>query len=70
MKEWISVVDSIPVKQIECVFYANKYEWWTGMFTPAAMSDSGREVFQYHEHWGDDNYHTVENVICWMELPV
>ena len=69
MNEWISVEDRLPVKQIECVFYATKYEWWAGMFTPRSMSDNGENIFQYHQHWGDDDYHTVENVKYWMELP-
>jgi len=68
MSDWISVEDRLPEKQIECVFYSNPYEWWTGMFTPKGeMSDVN--IFEYHQHWGDDGYHKVDKVTHWMPLP-
>jgi len=69
--KWISVKDRLPdqAKQTEVVFYENEYEWWTGMYTPKDCFDYPEGVFQYHQHWGDDDYHTIKNVKCWMPLP-
>ena len=66
--EWISVKDQLPTKQTEVVFFAKAFEWRTGLFTPKGEF-SEENVFQYHEHWGDDCYHTLENVTHWMPLP-
>ena len=62
MSEWIKVEDKLPEKQTEVVFYAKPFEWWAGLYTPG-------EGFAYHQHWGDDIYHTVEDVTHWMPLP-
>jgi hypothetical protein len=69
--KWISVNEKLPSKteQVEVVFYANPYEWWTGVFTPAGIFNSKDNVFQYHQHWGDDKYHTISNVTHWLPLP-
>jgi hypothetical protein len=69
--EWKSIKkDGYPseTNQVEVVFYAKPYEWWAGMFTPAG-DYSESPVFQYHQHWGDDKYYTVENVTHWLLLP-
>ena len=66
--KWISVKDKLPIVQVEVVFYVNPYEWWVGMFTPKGKF-SKKNVFQYHQHWGDDKYYTVENVTHWIQLP-
>jgi hypothetical protein len=68
MSEWIAVEDELPTKQVEVVFYTNPFEWWSGMYTPADLYGSDGE-FQYHQHWGDDGYHAVNNVTHWMPLP-
>jgi len=66
--EWIKVSDKLPHTQIEVVFYVKPYEWWTGMFTPKGKW-SDQPVFQYHQHWGDDKFHTINDVTHWMPLP-
>ena len=69
--KWISVKDRLPSKtrQVEVVFCADVYEWWTGLFTPDGFCGQEGNVFQYHQHWGDDRYHTVLNVTHWCKLP-
>lgn len=72
MSEWISVLDSLPSedKQVEVVFYSNPYEWWAGMFTPKGfIKNHDENVFEYHQHWGDDRYHKVDGVTHWLPLP-
>lgn len=69
--EWISVKDRLPpsTKQSEVVFFAKPYAWQAGMFTPKGFCGQKEDVFQYHQHWGDDGYHLVENVTHWLPLP-
>lgn len=70
-QRWISVEDRLPseTKQIEVVFYASPYAWQTGLFTPDGFCGQEGDVFQRHDHMGDDCYHTVEGVTHWMALP-
>ena len=71
--EWISVDERLPAtsedenQQVEVVFYKSKYEWWAGMFT-AKGKLSNKDKFEYHQHWGDDQYHEIEGVTHWMRL--
>lgn len=67
--KWIKVEDQLPGDQIEVVFYANPFEWWTGMFTPKKYLGCAHDRFEYHQHWGDDIYHEIENVTHWLPLP-
>jgi len=69
--KWTSVKDGFPskTKQVEVVFYAKPFEWWTGIFTPKGIFGYEENTFEYHQHYGDDKYHKVENVIFWMPLP-
>ena len=69
---WVSVKDRYPDsgKQTEVLFYANPYEFWTGLYTPKGYAGETGGCFQYHQHWGDDSYHTIKNVTHWMEIPV
>jgi len=71
MNKWISVDKEMPPNgvQTECVFYAKHYEWWSGLYTPEGFAGVTKGLFQYHEHWGDDNYHTIDGVTHWMPLP-
>lgn len=71
MSEWISVEDKLPSEniQVEVVFYAKPYEWYTGMFTPKGLFGREFDVFEYHDHQGDDRYHEVLNVTHWIEIP-
>jgi len=68
---WISVKDKLPDQpgQSEVVFYAKPFEWWTGVYTPGGHYGYQKGIFEYHQHWGDDEYHEVENVTHWMSLP-
>jgi hypothetical protein len=66
---WISVDDRLPESQVEVVFYAKPFEWFTGMFTPKGFFGREKHTFEYHQHWGDDGYHEIENVTHWMPLP-
>ncbi|MCB0781042.1 MAG: hypothetical protein KDC03_16220 [Flavobacteriales bacterium] len=66
--EWKSVTDCLPDHQCEVVFYAKPFEWWAGIFTP----DNGKfpnPGFAYHQHWGDDEYHAIDGVTHYIELP-
>ena len=56
-------------KQVEVLFYANAYEWFTGVYTPPNFLGKYEECFQFHDHQGDDKYHTVESVKYWLEIP-
>ncbi len=71
MDKWISVKDELPDQtcQSEVVFYKNKYEWQTGMYTPKGFCGQKKGIFEYHQHWGDDKYHEIEDVTHWMFLP-
>lgn len=67
--KWISVEYRLPETQTEIVFYASPYAWETGVFTPAGHCGQEDNVFQCHNHRGDDGYHTVVGVTHWMPLP-
>jgi hypothetical protein len=71
MSEWISVEDKLPSedRQIEVVFYARPFEWFTGIFSPSNFNDGMGGVFEHHDHQGDDMYHEVKDVTHWMPLP-
>ncbi len=69
---WNTYPDTKPSEdsQIEVLFYANDYEWFAGVFTPGGFSANYNEdVFQWHNHQGDDIYHTVPGVRFWIEIP-
>lgn len=70
MLEWTKVSDKLPStnEQVEVVFYAKPFEWWTGIFTPKGKY-SDHHKFEYHQHWGDDKYHEIENVTNYIILP-
>lgn len=59
---WIPVTERLPEKQIEVVFYARKYEWFTGMYTPS------RKTFDWYDV-ANDRYVRIDNVTHWMPLP-
>ena len=69
--DWISVKDKLPDQneQSEVVFYKKPYEWWAGVYTPENFLGINKRKFEYHQHWGDDEYYEVENVTHWMPLP-
>jgi len=69
--DWISVIEKLPSKteQEEVVFYAKRFDWLTGMFTPVGFRGEKDNVFQMYNGVTDE-YITIHGVTHYMILSI
>ena len=69
--DWISVSEKLPSKteQEEVVFYAKRFDWLTGMFTPIGFKGEKDNIFQMYNRVTDE-YITIHGVTHYMILSI